>query len=125
MAPHWFGGYVSIFSPQGVFGFSYPAVLHLYPVDYCRCCNLERKSFMPATGARPKKTKINLMDCICLMCSGVEIIAESWGLYQVRVGFGKHRKKVHKKTSAILNPLLTEPTHIFLFFAHYSFPVSF
>ena len=28
---------------------------------------------MPATGARPKKTKINLMDCICLMCSGVEI----------------------------------------------------
>ena len=73
MAPHWFGGYVSIFSPQGVFGFSYPAVLHLYPVDYCRCCNLERKLFMPATGARPKKTKINLMDCICLMCSGVEI----------------------------------------------------
>ena len=42
MAPHWFGGYVSIFSPQGVFGFSYPAALHLYPVDYCRCCNLER-----------------------------------------------------------------------------------
>ena len=73
MAPHWFGGYVAIFSPQGFFGFSYPAVLHLYPVDYCRCCNLERKSFMPATGARPKKTKINLMDCICLMCSGVEI----------------------------------------------------
>ena len=73
MAPHWFGGYVSIFSPQGVFGFSYPAVLHLYPVDYCRCCNLERKLFMPATGARPKKTKINLMDCICLMCSGVEM----------------------------------------------------
>ena len=73
MAPHWFGGYVSIFSPQGVFGFSYPAVLHLYPVDYCRCCNFERKLFMPATGARPKKTKINLMDCICLMCSGVEI----------------------------------------------------
>ena len=73
VAPHWFGGYVSIFSPQGVFGFSYPAVLHLYPVDYCRCCNLERKLFMPATGARPKKTKINLMDCICLMCSGVEI----------------------------------------------------
>ena len=74
MAPHWFGGYVSIFSPQGVFGFSYPAALHLYPVDYCRCCNLERKLFMPATGARPKKTKINLMDCICLMCSGVEMI---------------------------------------------------
>ena len=73
MAPHWFGGYVSIFSPQGVFGFSYPAALHLYPVDYCRCCNLERKLFMPATGARPKKTKINLMDCICLMCSGVEM----------------------------------------------------
>ena len=73
MAPHWFGGYVSIFYPQGFFGFSYPAVSHLYPVDYCRCCNLERKLFMPATGARPKETKINLMDCICLMCSGVEI----------------------------------------------------
>ena len=23
MAPHWFGGYVSSFSPQGVFGFSF------------------------------------------------------------------------------------------------------
>ena len=81
MAPHWFGGYVSIFSPQGVFGFSYPAVLHLYPVDYCRCCNLERKLFMPATGARPKKTKINLMDCICLMCSGVEI----WVMFNINI----------------------------------------
>ena len=27
---------------------------------------------MPAAGARPKETKINLMDCICL-CSEVEI----------------------------------------------------
>ena len=27
---------------------------------------------MPAAGARPKDTKINLMDCICL-CSEVEI----------------------------------------------------
>ena len=27
---------------------------------------------MPATGARPKETKINLMDCICL-CRGVGI----------------------------------------------------
>ena len=80
MAPHWFGGYVSIFSPQGVFGFSYPAALHLYPVDYCCCCNLERKLFMPATGARPKKTKINLMDCICLMCSGVEMGVNSAGI---------------------------------------------
>ena len=34
MAPHWFGGYVSSFSPHGCFGFSYPAVSHLYPVDY-------------------------------------------------------------------------------------------
>ena len=75
MAPHWFRGYVSIFSPQGFFGFSYPAVSHLYPVDYCRCCNLDRKSFMPATGAGPKETKINLMDCTCPMCvSGVEIV---------------------------------------------------
>ena len=29
--------------------------------------------FMLAAGARPKETKINLMDCICV-CSEVEII---------------------------------------------------
>ena len=28
---------------------------------------------MPAAGMRPKETKINLMDCICL-CSEVEIV---------------------------------------------------
>ena len=31
------------------------------------------KAFMPATGARPKAAKINLMDCSCL-CSEVEIL---------------------------------------------------
>ena len=99
MAPHWFGGYVSIFSPQGVFGFSYPAVLHLYPVDYCRCCNLERKSFMPATGARPKKTKINLMDCIRLMCSGVEINRRSLPYFTRECFTKKKAKKAAGNTS--------------------------
>ena len=28
---------------------------------------------MPATGARPKEAKMNLMDCSCL-CSDVEIV---------------------------------------------------
>ena len=31
--------------------------------------------FMLAAGARPKETKINLMDCIC-MCSEVEILCK-------------------------------------------------
>ena len=96
MAPHWFGGYVSIFSPQGVFGFSYPAALHLYPVDYCRCCNLERKLFMPATGARPKKTKINLMDCICLVCSGVEM-----GSYVTTVMNRQHIRREEQQRSGV------------------------
>ena len=30
---------------------------------------------MPAAGARPKETKIKLMDCICL-CSEVEIVTK-------------------------------------------------
>ena len=30
------------------------------------------RSFMPATAARPKEAKINLMDCSCL-CSEVQI----------------------------------------------------
>ena len=30
------------------------------------------RAFMPATGARPKAAKMNLMDCSCL-CSEVEI----------------------------------------------------
>ena len=73
MAPHCFGGYVSSFSSQGFFGFSYLAASHLYPVNYLSLLQSQTKSFMPATDARPKETKINLMDCICLMCSGVEI----------------------------------------------------
>ena len=34
------------------------------------------RAFMPATGARPKAAKINLMDCSCL-CSEVEILLDS------------------------------------------------
>ena len=49
MASHWFGGYVSsLCSPQGFFGFSYPAVLSASSVF---------RAFMPATGARPKQPK--------------------------------------------------------------------
>ena len=33
-------------------------------------------AFMPATGARPKTAKINLMDCSCL-CSEAEILLDS------------------------------------------------
>ena len=47
--------------------------VRLYAVDHLSLFNLERKSFMPATSARPKETKINLMPCIYLKCSGVEI----------------------------------------------------
>ena len=64
MVLHWFGGYVSsLCSPQGFFGFSYPVVLSASSVF---------RAFKPATGARPKPAKINLMDCSCL-CSEVEI----------------------------------------------------
>ena len=34
MEPHWSGGYVSSLSPQGFFGFSYPAVSHLLALLY-------------------------------------------------------------------------------------------
>ena len=76
MALHWFGGYVSSFFPHGFFsfGFSYPAVSQgiISPQSisccYCSTCMW----FLLAAGVRPKETKINLMDCICL-CSEVEI----------------------------------------------------
>ena len=67
MALHWFGEYVSsLCSPQGFFRFSYPAVCHRLSGDSVV------RSFMSATGVRPKEAKINLMDCSCL-CSEVEI----------------------------------------------------
>ena len=65
MALHWFGGYVSSFSPHGVFsfGFSYPAVsrtgnhfpvvnwllllLHMYVVHVCCWCEAERDQNKP------------------------------------------------------------------------------
>ena len=66
MASHWFGGYVSsLCSPQGFSGFSYPAVSQVIGNSLVR-------AFMPATGARPKAAKINLMDC-SFLCSEVEI----------------------------------------------------
>ena len=69
MALHciWFGEYVSSScSPQGFFGFSYPAVSQVIAL------NRVVRLFMPAAGVRPKEAKINLMDCIC-PCSEVEI----------------------------------------------------
>ena len=66
VASHWFGGYVSsLCSPQGFFGFSYPAVSQficyycIQGVHACYWCEAEA-------------AKINLMDCSCL-CSEVEI----------------------------------------------------
>ena len=63
MALHWFGGYVSSFSPHGFF--------LVFRIRQCHRESFSRM-FMLAAGARPKETKINLMDCICL-CSEVEI----------------------------------------------------
>ena len=49
-----------------LFGFSYPAVS--ISCCYCSTCMW----FLLAVGVRPKETKINLMDCICL-CSEVKM----------------------------------------------------
>ena len=67
VASHWFGGSVSSFcSPQG---------LLVFRIRRCHRLsgNIVITVFMPATGARPKAAKINLMDCSCL-CSQIEII---------------------------------------------------
>ena len=50
-------------------GFSAFSIRHCHRLSGNRVVRL----FMPASGARPKETKINPMDCICL-CSEVEII---------------------------------------------------
>ena len=70
MASCWFGEYVStLSSPQGFFLF--------FCIQQChRLSGISVfRAFMPATGARPKAAKINLMDCNCL-CSEVEILLE-------------------------------------------------
>ena len=40
----------------------------------CCCYNLGHRLFTPVTSARSKESKISLMDCIGVMCSGVEKI---------------------------------------------------
>ena len=69
VASHWFGEYVSSFcSPQGFFGFSSRYLAVSQVIAWLGKHSL----FTPAAGERPKETKRNLMDCICL-CSEVEI----------------------------------------------------
>ena len=66
MAFHCSGNTFPVFVPHRGF-----LVFHIW---WCHRLSRNRvvRLFMPATGARPKETKINLMDCICL-CSEVEI----------------------------------------------------
>ena len=67
MASRWFGGYVSsVCSPQGFLVFRTRRSHRLSGITVFMV-------FMPATGARPKAAKIDLMDCSYL-CSEVEIL---------------------------------------------------
>ena len=70
MALHWFGEYVSSFFPHGGF--------LVFRIRRCHRESFPRSQLVVVIvphvgGARPKDTKINLMDCICL-CSEVEIL---------------------------------------------------
>ena len=71
MALRWFRGYVSrlCYVPHRVF--------LVFCIRRCRRFSgiTVFRAFMPATSARPKAAKINLMDCSCL-CSEVEILLE-------------------------------------------------
>ena len=73
MALHWFGEYVSSFFPHGVF--------LVFRIRRCHRESFPRSQlvvvFVPQRGerARPKDTKINLMDCICL-CSEVCVVKD-------------------------------------------------
>ena len=68
VALHWFGEYVSIFSPRGFFFWFFVSgsvTGNHFPVVSCCYCST-CMWFLLAAGVRPKETKINLMDCICL-----------------------------------------------------------
>ena len=85
VALHWHGSgnTFPVFSPRGFFDFSYPAVsqriVSLQSISCCYCSTCMQ--FMLAAGARPRETKINLMDCIC-MCSEVEMLLIHYSTFQ-------------------------------------------